>query len=153
MRVRGVDRYIRDLARDNDDNKKAAIRGVRKAAEHLLRVVKSKFGSYQSTGGKPQGMGPWPKLKFETIQRKLRQYGIGNKPLIGSGDMSNSFTVVEGGPGRISASVGSSDPKLVHHVYGAPRAGVPQRDPIMVTATEQRDECHKIIENEIIGKG
>lgn len=152
VRIRGVDRYVRDLVADNEDLKRNAIKGVRKAAEYLLQVVKGKIGSYQSSGGGSLGFGPWPKLKFETIQRKLRKYGVGNKPLLGSGDLRDSFTVIEGGKGRISASVGSNDQKLVHHVYGAPGAGVPKRDPILVTANEERDKCHDIIIKEIMKK-
>jgi len=149
VRVRGVDRHVRTLAVQNKKTYEAAIDGVLKAAQYLLERVRAKFGTYQSTGGKPGGRGPWPKLRWETIQRKVRRYGSNKGPLIGSGDMQDSFTVVRGGKGRISASVGSDDPKLVHHVYGAPRAGVPQRDPIVVTAKEERDNCNRIIEDEI----
>lgn len=146
VRIRGVDQYIRTLARTNDATRRAANVGVIKAAEHLLQKVREKFGVYQSTGG--TGGGSWAKLKYETIARKLRK-GYGNKPLIETGAMRDSFSVVRGGKGTIAASVGSSDPKLIHHIYGAPRAGVPQRDPIRVTATEQMGACHDIIEREI----
>jgi phage gpG-like protein len=149
VRVRGVDHVVRDLAQVSEVTKDAAIRGVLKAAEHLRDKVKAKFGVYQPTGGRPAGRGPWPKLKFETIQRKLRKYGVGNKPLIASGKMRDSIEVVKGGAGRISASVGSDDPVLIHHVYGAPKAGVPQRDPIRVTAVEEKDVCSDIIKDEI----
>lgn len=150
FRVRGVDTYIRDLAKMNDETFKAARKGVEKAAEHLLKVVVSKIGVYQSTGGPPGGHGRWKKLKYETIQRKLRRHNVGDKPLYASGALKESFDVIKGGKGRLSASVGSSSPYLVHHVYGAPGAGVPMRDPIRITAIEERDTCREIIEDEIM---
>lgn len=150
QRVRGIDTYIRDLAKMNDETYIAARKGTIKAAQHLLDKVVSKIGVYQSTGGMMGGRGRWAKLKYETIQKKLRKYGIGDKPLLASGALKDSFSVIEGGKGRLSASVGSDSKYLIHHVYGAPGAKVPQRDPIRVTAEEERDTCHKIIEDEIL---
>lgn len=137
------------MAKMNTETFNAAKRGTTNAAQHLLEKVKSKIGTYQSTGGPPGGHGRWKKLKFETIQRKLRRHNVGDKPLLASGELRDSFKVVTGGKGRLSASVGSDSDYLIHHVYGAPGANVPMRDPIRVTATEERDECHKIIEEEI----
>lgn len=150
VRVRGVDTYVRDLARTSTEAHHAARKGVIKAAQHLLKKVVDKIGTYQSTGGPPNGYGRWKKLKFETIQRKLRKYGVGDKPLYASGDLKSSFNVIEGGKGRLSASVGSDSEYLVHHVYGAPNAGIPMRDPLRVTAVEERDTCNEIIEDEIM---
>lgn len=149
-RVRGIDTYIRDLAKLDSRTYSAARDGTVLAAEHLLQKVKDKIGVYQPTGGPPGGYGRWKKLKFETIKKKLRKYGVGDKPLYASGDLKESFSVVEGGRGRLSASVGSSSPYLIHHVYGAPGANVPMRDPIRVTAKEEMEACHKIIEDEIM---
>ena len=149
-RVRGIDTYIRDLAKLDSRTYSAARDGTVLAAEHLLQKVKDKIGVYQQTGGPPGGHGRWKKLKFETIKKKLRKYGVGDKPLYASGDLKESFSVVEGGRGRLSASVGSSSPYLIHHVYGAPGANVPMRDPIRVTAKEEMEACHKIIEDEIM---
>lgn len=149
VRIRGVDTYIRDLAKTSDETFNAARKGVILSAEYLLEKVKAKIGVYQSTGGPPGGHGRWTKLKENTIWKKITKYGVGDKPLFMTGDLKESFTVVKGGKGRLSASVGSDSPYLVHHVYGAPGAHVPMRDPIRVTATEERDACHKIIEDEI----
>lgn len=149
-RIRGIDTYIRDLAKLDSRTYNAARDGTVLAAEHLLQKVKDKIGVYQPTGGPPGGYGRWKKLKFETIKKKLRKYGVGDKPLYASGDLKESFSVVEGGRGRLSASVGSSSPYLIHHVYGAPGANVPMRDPIRVTAKEEMEACHKIIEDEIM---
>ena len=151
QRVRCVDTYIRDLAKTNDETFNAARRGVIMAAEHLLEKVKGKIGTYQPTGGPPSGYGRWPKLKYETRLKKLRKYGVGDKPLLMKGEngLLGSFRVIKGGKGRLSASVGSDSEYLIHHVYGAPGANVPMRDPIRVTAMEERDTCHEIIENEI----
>ena len=150
VRIRGIDTYIRDLAKLENKTYDAARNGTVLAAKYLLEKVKAKIGSYQSTGGPPGGYGRWPKLKYETIKKKLRKYGVGNKPLYASGSLKDSFSVVEGGKGRLSASVGSSSPYLIHHVYGAPGKNVPMRDPIRVTAKEEMEACHKIIEDEIM---
>lgn len=150
VRIRGIDAYIRDLAKIDTESYNAARRGTVLAAEHLLEKVKAKIGVYQSTGGPPGGYGRWPKLKYETRLKKLRKYGVGDKPLLMTGNLRDSFTVVEGGRGRLSASVGSDSDYLIHHVYGAPGAKVPMRDPIRVTAVEERDTCHKIIEDEVM---
>ena len=150
FRVRGIDTYIRDLAKTNNDTFNAARRGVEKSAEHLLERVISKIGSYQPTGGDPGGYGRWKKLKYETIKKKIRKYGVGDNPLLASGSLRDSFRVIKGGKGRLSASVGSDSDYLVHHVYGAPGGHVPMRDPIKITAVEERDACHKIIEDEIM---
>lgn len=150
-RVRGVDTYIRDLAKLEYKTYDAAREGVIKAAEYLLEKVIAKIGVYQETGGPPKGHGRWKKLKWDTIQRKVRKYGKGgDRPLLASGALKDSFSVVEGGKGRLSASVGSDSEYLVHHVYGAPRANVPMRDPVRVTAVEEMDACHNIIEDKIM---
>lgn len=148
-RVRGIDTYIRNLADMSNQTHSAARRGIEDAAEYLLKKVVAKIGVYQATGGDPNGYGRWKKLKFETIKKKLRKYGIGDKPLLASGALRDSFKVIPGGKGRLSASVGSDSEYLKYHVYGAPRAHVPMRDPLRVTAVEEMEECHRIIEDEI----
>lgn len=150
VRVRGVNRYIRDLAKLSYETYDGARDGVEKAAQHLLEKVVSKIGVYQSSGGSPGGYGGWPKLKFETIKKKLRIYNVGDKPLYASGALKGSFSVIPGGKGRLSASVGSSASYLIHHVYGAPGANVPMRDPIRITAKEEMEKCYDIIEKEIM---
>lgn len=150
VRIRGIDRYIRDLAKLDQQAYYAAEDGILKAAEYLLQKVIAKIGIYQPTGGEPGGYGRWKKLKHETIKKKIFKYGVGDKPLFASGALKESFTIVKGGKGRLSASVGSDSDYLIHHVYGAPKAHVPMRDPIRITAVEEMEECHKIIEDEIM---
>lgn len=150
IRIRGINQVTRSLSYASDLTYQAARRGTVKAAKYLLQKILAKFGHYQSTGG--PGGGPWPQLKFETIKKKLLKYGVGNKPLIASGQMSNSsnWTVVEGGTGRLAASVGTDDEKILNHIYGAPHAHIPQRDPCRVTAVEEMDKCRQIITDEVI---
>lgn len=147
VRVRGINQSVRWLAGMRDSTFEAARVGAVKAAEYLMAVIKEKFGSYQATGG--DGGGPWKRLSYETNTRKLRKYGFAHKPLIASGDMKESFYVKPGGKGRLSASVASDDPKLIHHIYGAPRANVPQRDPMLISAIEEADMCEDIIRDEV----
>lgn len=150
VRVRGIDTYIRDLAKVDRKTYEAAREGTVLAAQHLLEKVRAKIGTYQNTGGPPGGHGRWPKLKIDTIWKKITRYGVGDRPLLMSGDLRDSFTIVQGGKGRLSASVGSDSEYLIHHVYGAPKANVPMRDPIRVTAKEEMEACHKIIEDKIM---
>lgn len=150
VRIRGINMYIRDLAKVSDGTFNAARSGIKEAAEYLKDVVVEKIGVYQPTGGDPGGHGRWKKLKYDTIKKKLRKYGVGDKPLLASGSLKGSFSVIPGGKGRLSASVGSSSDYLVYHVYGAPGAHVPMRDPIRVTALEEKDMCFQIIEDAIL---
>ena len=149
FRVRGVDRNIRDMALLGTSTRRAARRGVIEAAQHLLEVVQSKIGVYQQTGGEMGGRGRWKRLPMDTRLRKKKKYNVGDKPLYNTGNLEDSFDVVEGGPGTLAASVGSDSPYILHHVYGAPRRNVPRRDPIMITAVEETEECHRIVEQEI----
>ena len=149
FRVRGVDRYVRDLSKTSDEAFMNARIGVEKAAEYLLEKVVSKIGIYQPTGGEPRGYGRWKKLKYETVVRKLRKYNVGDKPLYASGALKGSFSVVPGGKGRLSASVGSDSPYLIHHIYGAPGSNVPKRDPVRPTVKEENDKCLDIIKDTV----
>ena len=44
-----------------------------------------------------------------------------------------------------TVAVKSDDPKLVHHIYGAPAANVPKRDPVRPTVKEERLKCIDIV--------
>lgn len=145
VRIRGVDRTIRNLAATGDEIYSAARAGCNEAGEHLLEVIKNKFGHYNSTGGAPGGYGSWPKLKFETRQKKIRKYGSDAGPLIASGATVGSLHLKEAGKGRLAATVSADSGYLVHHVYGAPGRNVPMRDPMRVTALEEKDACQEII--------
>lgn len=145
VRIRGVNNAVRSLAKIDDAIHDAAREGCNEAAWHLLDVIKGKFGVYNTTGGPPGGYGRWPKLKFETRKKKVRKYGADRGPLIASGKTVGSLTVVEGGKGRLAASVSADSDYLIHHVYGAPGANVPMRDPMRVTALEEKDKCTEII--------
>ena len=143
-RVRGIDQAMRALANTNDHTFKATVRGINEAAQHLMEVVVSKIGVYQPTGGITDSS-PWQKLSYYTNKRKIKEYGFSGKPLYGSGELKDSFFVKKGGKGTLAATVTSTSDYLVHHVYGAPRAGVPRRDPLRVTAIEETDKCVDII--------
>ena len=149
VRIRGVDRMIRNLVKANEDIYDSAREGCNAAAEHLLKKIKDKFGKYNSTGGDPGGYGAWKKLTPETRWKKVRKYGTDRGPLIASGKTVGSLFVKKGGKGTLAASVGVESDYIVHHVYGAPGANVPMRDPMRVTAKEERDACHDIIEGYI----
>lgn len=148
VRIRGVDRVTRNLANTSDDTFDAAREGCNAAAKYLLEKIKAKFGTYQSTGGAPKGQGSWPKLKPETRWKKMKKYGYADKPLIATGKAVSSLKLKEGGKGRLAASV-STEGYMVHHVYGAPGANVPMRDPMRVTALEEQNACRDIVNDYI----
>lgn len=147
VRVRGVDQTVRWFAKEEERCKVGAQNGVMKAAEYLAKKVKAKFGVYQQTGG--TGGGPWAKLKLETMIKKAKKYGFSGRPLIGYGDMRDSIHTIKGGKGTIAASVGSDDPKMTYHVYGAPAKNLPPRDALLCTAVEEKQKCHDIIADEV----
>lgn len=149
VRIRGVDRVIRNLVKTNDGVYDSAREGCNEAARHLLEKIKAKFGSYQSTGGDPNGYGSWKKLTYETRKRKLRKYGSADKPLIASGKTVGSLKLKEGGARTLAASVSVESDYIIHHIYGAPGAHVPMRDPMRVTALEEKQKCHDIVEQYI----
>lgn len=151
VRVRGVDTTIRDIARCSDELHDGARNGVNNAAKYLMEKIVAKFGVYQLTGGDPKGYGAWKKLKIETIMKKVK-HGYSSAPLIMTGATKGSFSVKEGGIGRLAASVSSSSDALAYQVYGAPGANVPMRDPVRVTAKEEKDKCHDIVAEAIFKK-
>lgn len=150
VRVRGVDAYIRSLVKANDFIFDEAREGIEDAAEYLKEKIEDKFGTYQQTGGDPNGYGRWKKLAEDTRWKKARKYGFADKPLVATGAAQNSWSIKKGGKGRLSASVSSSSDYLIHHIYGAPGANVPMRDPARITAKEELEACNKIIEKKIL---
>lgn len=136
VHVSGMDATVRDLRKLGGNIEEVLDEACTEAAEHLRDSITEKFGRYQDG---------WEQLKQDTINRK------GNdEPLIDSGDMMFSFEIKTSNETRKhTATVYSDDPDLPYHVYGAPRAGVPQRDPVRPTAKEERDECIKIIRNKV----
>ena len=137
------------LAYTSDVTYNAARRGTILSAKHLMACIIDKFGKKNPTGGDPIGRGSWKALKYETRVRKVRKYGHDKGPLIASGKAKDSFTVIEGGANRLAASVGTDCNYLIHHIYGAPAANVPMRDPIRVTQEEEKQACRDIMVSEI----
>ena len=142
-RVTGVDATVRMFDRTKDGIEEALTKGTEEAGDYLIECIEDKFGVYQPG---------WKKLKYETIHRKSRRGAGANatKPLIEFGDMMFSFFK------RISAKtrkhvvhIYSNDPKIIHHIYGAPSAGVPKRDPVRPTVKEENDKCLEIIKNAV----
>jgi len=143
--MRGIDTSLRSLIRSHDEIYDEARNGINHAAQHFLDKVVDKFGKYQSTGGDPNGYGSWKKLKYETIKKKILK-GYPKSPLIMTGNTKDSFSVKMGGKGTLAASVSSDSDVLIYHIYGAPGANVPMRDPVRITAKEEMQACHDIIE-------
>lgn len=151
VRVRGVDTTIRDLVRQKEELRSNAQRGVKEAAGYLMQIMIEKMGSYQSTGG--VGGGPWAKLKPDTKFTKMRKYGssTANTPLVATGNMKNSFGVIGATTTKgIAASVTNTDPKMIYHIYGSPKMGLPPRDVMLITAIEETDMTHDIIMDEVL---
>lgn len=143
VRVSGVDAVVRSYNRKKEDIEQALTDGTEEAGDYLIECIEDKFGVYQPG---------WEKLKYETIVRKKRR-GAGinaRKPLIEFADMMFSFFK------RTSAKtrkhiihIISDDPKILHHIYGAPAANVPKRDPVRPTINEENDKCLEMIHDAV----
>lgn len=143
VRVTGVDAVVRAFDRTQQRIEDALTEGTEEAGDYLIECIEDKFGVYQPG---------WDKLKYETIVRKRRR-GAGanaNKPLIEFGDMMFSFYKKTSARTRKHiVHILTDDTKIVHHIYGAPDAGVPKRDPVRPTVKEENDECLKIIKDAV----
>lgn len=143
VRLSGVDATVRLFDRTRDDIEEALYEGTEEAGEYLKECIENKFGVYQPG---------WAKLKYETIRRKRRRGFGGNamKPLVESGDMMFSFNVVTSAKTRKHVvHITSDDPKLIHHIYGAPAQNVPKRDPVRPTIKEENEKCLNIIKDAV----
>lgn len=139
VRITGIDKVIRSFDRKIDGMEEALDEGCIEAAEYLQECIENKFGHYQKG---------WEHLKPETISKKVGKGNDANatKPLVDYGDMMFSFSIDTSNRTRKhTVAVTSDDPKIIHHVYGAPRAGVPKRDPMRPTAKEERQNCIDIL--------
>jgi hypothetical protein len=138
-RITGVDAVVRQFDRTRDDIEQALIRGTEEAGDYLIECIENKFGVYQPG---------WKKLKYETIYRK-RRHGAGanaTKPLVEFSDMMFSFFKKTSAKTRKHVvHIYSDDPKLIHHIYGAPSKNVPKRDPVRPTIKEENDKCLEMI--------
>lgn len=143
VRITGVDATVRSFDRTRDDIEQALTEGTEEAGDYIIECIEDKFGVYQPG---------WAQLKYTTIVRKRRRGAGGNalRPLIEFGDMMFSFFKKTSARTRKHVvHIYSTDPKLVHHMYGAPAAGVPQRDPVRPTIKEENDKCLEIIKNAV----
>lgn len=138
VRVKGVDAVVRSYDRKKEGIEDALSEGTEEAADYLIECIEDKFGKYQPG---------WEQLKPETIFKKVMNK---TKPLVEFADMMFSFDK------KISAKtrkhvihITSDDPKLIHHMYGAPRANLPKRDPVRPTVKEENDKCLDIIRNAV----
>jgi hypothetical protein len=142
-RVTGIDAAIRSFDRKRDDVEQALTEGTEEAGDYLIECIEDKFGVYQPG---------WKKLKYETIYRKKR-HGAGanaTKPLIEFADMMFSFFKITSVKTRKHVvHILSDDPKIIHHIYGAPSAGVPKRDPVRPTVKEENEKCLEIIKDAV----
>lgn len=138
VHIKGVDKAVRDLRGMYDGIEDALDEGCEEAAEHLRDAMTDKFGFYQDG---------WEQLKPDTIQKKGN-----NEPLVDSGDMMFSLeTQTSNRTRKHTVTVFSEDEKLPYHVYGAPNANVPRRDPIRPTTEEERETCIDIIRKAVLG--
>lgn len=139
VHISGVDAVVRSFDRKIEGMEEALDEGCTEAAEHLQECIENKFGVYQPG---------WAPLKYITRLKKRRKgNGVNsNKPLVDFGDMMFSFSIQTSNRTRKhTAAVISDDERILHHIYGAPAANVPKRDPMRPTAKEEREACLKIL--------
>lgn len=142
-KISGVDRVVRSFDRKRTDIEQALSEGTEEAGDYLIECIEDKFGVYQPG---------WEKLKHETIMRKKRRGAGANatKPLVEFGDMMFSFFKKTSAKTRKHVvHIFSNDPKIIHHIYGAPNANVPKRDPVRPTIKEENDKCLEIIKDAV----
>lgn len=132
------------LLRISNKTPKSIADGLNDAAEFIMEDIIKRFGEYQSTGG--NGNGAWKKLSSYTNERKMKLYGFTDKPLIATGAASRSFSRVNATKNNLSAEVKSSSEYLKYHVYGD---GVPKRDPVFASATDNMQEIYDIIQRKL----
>lgn len=139
IKIKGVDAVVRSFDRKKEGVEDALTEGTEEAGDYIIERIEDKFGVYQPG---------WKKLKYETIIRK-KKHGAGanaSKPLIEFGDMMFSFDKKTSAKTRKHiVHITSDDPKLVHHMYGAPSRNVPKRDPVRPTIKEENEEALDII--------
>ena len=138
VRIKGVDAVVRSYDRKKEGIEEALTEGTEEAADYLIECIEDKFGVYQPG---------WEKLKPETIFKKAMNK---TKPLDEFGDMMFSFDKRTSAKTRKHVvHVTSDDPKLIHHMYGAPGANVPKRDPVRPTVKEENDTCLDMIKDAV----
>lgn len=138
VRIKGVDAVVRSYDRKKEGIEDALTEGTEEAADYLIECIEDKFGVYQPG---------WEKLKPETIFKKVMNK---TKPLVEFGDMMFSFNKRTSVRTRKHVvHITSDDPKLIHHMYGAPGANVPKRDPVRPTVKEENDTCLNIIKDAV----
>lgn len=136
VHIVGVDATVRKLRALSDNVEDALDEGCEEAAEELCDAITEKFGRYQPG---------WKHLSPETIRKKGH-----DEPLIDTGDMMFSFkTKTSNRTRKHTVTVYSDDKKLPYHVYGAPSANVPRRDPVRPTTREERENCINIIKRKV----
>ena len=143
VRVSGVDPVVRSYNRKKAGIEDALTDGTNEAADYLIECIEEKFGTYQPG---------WAPLKYETIVKERRMgYGANaSSPLVMTADMMFSFYKQTSARTRKhTVWVLSDDPKLKFHMYGAPGARVPKRDPVRPTVKEENDKCLDIIRDAV----
>jgi hypothetical protein len=140
VRITGVDAVVRSYDRTKDGIEDALTTGTEEAADYLIDCIQDKFGKYQPG---------WEQLKYETIHRKKMNK---TKPLVEYADMMFSFNKMTSARTRKHIiHVTSNDPKLIHHMYGAPVVNLPKRDPVRPTVKEENEKCLEILRKAVEG--
>lgn len=136
VKVKGLDAVVRSYDRKKEGIEDALTEGTKEAADYLIECIQYKFGVYQPG---------WEKLKPETIFKKFMNK---TKPLMEYTNMMHSFDKkVSARTRKHVVHITSDDPKLIHHIYGAPSANVPKRDPVRPTVKEENNTCLEIIKD------
>lgn len=147
--VSGLNEIIKELDTMDKSIKVGTRRGLVKSSIYLRDKIKERFGTYQASGG--DGGGPWKRLLYATVVRKRKKgYGTSaNSPLVKTGKLRESIKNRINRAGT-EASIYSNDTRLKYHVYGAPRMGVPKRDPMKITTKEEQENVIEIFKEELL---
>lgn len=117
---------------------KAVKKNVRKLLESVMQVQQGKIvGAFNVGGHHRHGGKKWVALSPSTRRQKARA-GKGTLMVV-TGRLRNSIRTVLGSEGgRARGRIIADAPYAVHHQFGAPRAGLPQRKVVVITKQDQR---------------
>jgi phage gpG-like protein len=93
-----------------------------------MAAVSEMFVAAVSDRYESEGDGQWDELKESTVARRRKGSG-GVKILQDTGVMAGS---TEAAHGSMWAEAATGVEYAIHHVYGAPRANIPQRNPFEI---------------------
>lgn len=127
----GVDALIRKYDKKIDDINDAMESGCDDVGYYLVEKIKAKFPTMT------------PAHKPDTPYREMRRGGASPFAMLEeNGEMKESITYRTSNRTRSHVvNIISNSIKLLWHMHGVPKRGVPKRDPVRPTVREEKQKC------------